>query len=497
MLSWEYPPANVGGLARHVYHLSRSLARRGHLVDVVTQGTRDTGNGGDGGEAGLSTGAAARSAGGRAAGPEEVALGEGLVRVHRQNAYTLSSPDFLHWVHQLNYSFLEAVMRLTVRGGPLDGPFDIVHAHDWLVAFTARAVKHAQRLPLVATIHATEAGRHHGIHNPWQRYISEVEWWLTYEAWRVICCSGYMESELAGQFQLPQDKMRVIPNGVDPEEVAAAEGPAEEAPEGRAEEPSPGKTGAGRGPRRRDFAQPGEDIVFFIGRLVREKGVDTLLDAFPAVLDRRPATRLVVAGTGPHEGHLRWRVSQMGLDGRVHFAGYLDDRTRNQLYRWAAVAVVPSYYEPFGLTALEAMAAGAPVVVSDTGGLAETVAHGETGLKVPPANPGELAAAILRLLSDPSFARRLAGEARRTAAERYSWAKVAEATEAVYSEVIGEARRTGWTAAGPERAAATGAKAPEAPPPDGEDWEAMRRRTRAMTRGLEPIGRYTPPIVRG
>jgi len=169
----------------------------------------------------------------------------------------------------------------------------------------------------------------------------------------------------------------------------------------------------------------------------------------------------------------------MGLGGRVHFTGYLDDRSRNLLLHWASAAVVPSYYAPFGLTALEAMAAGVPVVVSDTGGLGETVVHGETGLKVPPANPGALASAVLALLDDPVLARRLAGAARAEALDRYSWSDVAARTEAVYDEVVRAARESGWSA--------------EARPPAGEDWDLMRRRTRVMTRNLEPIGRYNPP----
>jgi len=495
MLSWEYPPANVGGLARHVHYLSRELARRGHLVEVITQGSGDGSSSGapDGG--GPSTKGRSGTVETGPPGVEENRIGKGLLRVHRRCPYALSSLDFLHWVHQLNYSFLEAVMAITARKGVLDGPFDIVHAHDWLVAFAARAVKHAYHIPLVATIHATEAGRHHGIHNPWQRCISEVEWWLTYEAWRVICCSGYMESELAGQFQLPPDKIRVIPNGIAPEEVETALKAVREADQAvRPVDGDPDRRPAsGRAPgrptlRRDDFAQPGEDIVFFVGRLVREKGVDTLLDAFPAVLERRPATRLVIAGTGPHEGHLRGRVSSMGLDGRVHFAGYLDDRTRNLLYHWASMAVVPSYYEPFGLTALEAMAAGAPLVVSDTGGLGETVVHNETGVKVPPANPGELAGALLRLLSDSGLARRLAEKARATVIDRFAWSKVASDTERVYNEIIREAEDHGWNGwsgvAGPTGKAVV---------PVGEDWETTRRKTRVMTRGFEPIGRYSPP----
>jgi len=529
MLSWEYPPVSVGGLARHVSYLSRELARRGHLVDVVTQAP---------------AGAPTAPASGRAAAAdqlEETPVGKGLLRVWRRTAYPVWAPDFLHWVHLLNYGFLEAVLALEAGRAVGDGPPDVVHAHDWLVAFAARAVKHACRVPLVATIHATEAGRHNGIHDPWQRYISEVEWWLTYEAWRVICCSDYMESELAGQFQLPTDKIRVIPNGIDPRDVdataaggdgpwtgggaAAGEGgpgPAERRIPGLPDRPPSGGDDIPLAVARERFAQPGESIVLFVGRLVREKGVDTLLDALPAVLDRRPATVLVVAGTGPNEESLRRRVGEMGLGGRVHFTGYLDDRCRNLLLRWASVAVVPSYYEPFGLTALEAMAAGTPVVVSDTGGLGETVVHGRTGLKVPPANPGELAAAILSLLEDRELAGRLAAAARADVLERYSWREVAARTEAVYAEVVRAARRAGFTPAGwttgrqeeplaaeapgretsaveAPRAEASGAEAPgaEAQGTGGEDWdwESMRRRTRALVRGTEPIGRYNPPTT--
>lgn len=454
MLSWEYPPVSVGGLARHVRYLSKEVARRGHTVDIVTQGQAQASGEDDGG------------AGGE---PEETPVGDGLLRVWRRDPCPVPAPDFLHWVHFLNYGFLEAILGLGAHG--VDGrPFDVVHAHDWLVAFAARAVKQACRVPLVATIHATEAGRHHGIHDPWQRYISEVEWWLTYESWRVICCSDYMESELAGQFQLPGDKIRVIPNGIDPRDV---------------EIPEPGRTAAWPGGEpgsplaRERFAQPGEDIVVYVGRLVREKGVDTLLDALPAVLDRRPATVLVIAGTGPNEESLRRRVREMGLGGRVHFGGYIDDRTRNLLLRWSSVAVVPSYYEPFGLTALEAMASGAPVVVSDTGGLGETVVHGETGFKVPPANPGELSAAILAVLEDRALAGAMAARARADVLRRYSWSEVAARTEGVYDEVVRAARDSGWSA--------------ETPLPPGEDWDEMRRRTRVLARGLEPIGRYNPP----
>jgi len=150
MLSWEYPPHNVGGLGRHVEDLSLSLARRGQRIHVITLGPQEE---------------------------EEKRPG---VWIHRVASYPLQYHDFLTWVLQLNIRFLEKAIEIVDRYGP----FHIIHGHDWLVAFAARALKHAYRVPLVATIHAIEAGRNQGLCSDLQRFINSVEWWLTYEAWK-------------------------------------------------------------------------------------------------------------------------------------------------------------------------------------------------------------------------------------------------------------------------------------------------------------------------
>jgi len=137
------------------------------------------------------------------------------------------------------------------------GNFHLVHGHDWLVAYVSRAVKHAFRIPMVATIHATEYGRNYGLHNNTQRHISDVEWWMIYESWRAICCSHYMKGELQHVFQVPDDKIRIIPNGVNTEAFRMTDNSC----------------------RREDYASPDEQIVLYVGRLVREKGVQVLLDA--------------------------------------------------------------------------------------------------------------------------------------------------------------------------------------------------------------------------
>lgn len=400
MLTWEYPPLSVGGLARHVEDLAGELVKTIDL-HILTRG-----------ETGL----------------EQLA---DPLPVHRIAPYPLQAPDFLTWVLQLNMALLQEGVRLFET----TGPFELVHAHDWLVAFAARALKHLYRIPLVATIHATEAGRNQGLHNDGQRYIAGVEWWLTYEAWRVIVCSEYMQQEVGRQFQLPVDKMAVIPNGVNPKKFQVTADPS----------------------FRACFAYPWEKIIFFVGRLVPEKGVQVLLQAMPAILRRCPEAKLVVAGQGPMEDALKNQAQSLGIGYKTHFCGYLDDTERNRLYACADVAVFPSLYEPFGIVALEAMAAGVPVVAADVGGLGEIVRDGENGLKARPGSASSLADHIARVLTDPGLADHLNSRAASWIKNVYNWEKIAGRTLTVYEEILREARRTGWF---PESRVAAGRRSP-------------------------------------
>ncbi|MEW6522658.1 MAG: glycosyltransferase family 4 protein [Bacillota bacterium] len=383
MLTWEYPPRVVGGLARHVYHLAGALSGRGVEVHVLTCGQEGS-------------------------VPRET---QARVTIHRVQPYPVTTPGFLPWVLQLNVAMLE--QGVSIMEG--EGPFDLIHAHDWLVALAARALKHLYRTPLIATIHATEHGRHQGLHNPDQRYISGVEWYLTYEAWKVICCSQYMKSDLMSVFGLPPEKLAVIPNGIDPGQLAAD------------------PLAPGRSPN-----------VLFVGRLVPEKGVSVLLDAAPRVLEACPEARFIVVGSGPAASELQHRAAGAGVGDRVTFAGYVDDETLAKLYRLAAVAVFPSLYEPFGIVALEAMASGAALVVSDTGGLAEIVEHEVNGIKTEPGNARALAEHIIRLLTNEPTRQRLVAAAYQKAVRDYSWPGIAAATFGVYTATVAAHRDSSW-----------------------------------------------------
>jgi glycosyltransferase involved in cell wall biosynthesis len=393
MLTWEYPPRIIGGISPHVYYLSKSLAKNGTKVYVVTCDF---------------PGAPAH----------EVVDG---VEVFRIDSYKNPSPDFATWVYLMNVNMQKEAAAL-IHG--LGGKVDVIHAHDWLVATAGIGLKHVFRRPFFATIHSTEIGRRNGIHFDYERMIHETEAWLTYEAWKVICCSDYMMGHVQWAFGLPWDKMIMVPNGVN-YEVYEKYGN-EDLKQFRAK-----------------FALPEERIVLFVGRLVYEKGVHVFVNAAPSVLAKVNA-KFVIVGNGYMKDQLSGLVKGMGLENKVLFTGFVDDDTLRKLQRCADVSVVPSLFEPFGIVALEAMAAGSPVVVSDTGGLSEIVEHDVSGVKVYVNNPESLAWGITKVLTDDGYANWLRNNAYKRIREKYDWNKIAQQTKTIYNNVLSEYSKSFW-----------------------------------------------------
>ncbi|CAH0117937.1 D-inositol-3-phosphate glycosyltransferase [Paenibacillus sp. CECT 9249] len=385
MLAWEFPPLIVGGLARAVYDLSRHLVSEHADVHVIT---RDT--------------------------PEAPAYEtmEGI-HVHRVRILqTATDIDFMDWVFQLNAAIADCAMELIAQGCR----FDFIHAHDWLVYYAAADLKGATGLPLIATIHATEHGRNHGnIHTDIQRRIHELERQLAEEADRVIVCSQAMVKEIMELFALPRHKLTLIPNGVDAGAVADA---------------------ADSASFRLRYAQPHERLLFYVGRLVYEKGVHVLIEAMPAILQHCPETKLVIAGTGPMKRELVDLAGRLGLERHIIFTGFILDDERNGLLQAADVCVFPSLYEPFGIVALEAMQSGTPVVVSDTGGFAELIEHGVDGFKALPGHRESLAWHITEMLLNGERAASMAAAAQRKVKRSYHWQSIAVTTRQVYEGVM-------------------------------------------------------------
>jgi glycosyltransferase involved in cell wall biosynthesis len=402
MLSWEFTPHIVGGMGRHVAELVPQLVDDGVEVHLVVP----------------------RLSGGEPIEPLPMPDGAPATNgslVHRVDVSGMRSDFFTNTWHD-NILVQDYCADLIRR----EGRFDLIHDHDWLSGFAATSLKHEFRLPLVATIHATEMGRNHGyLYSDLQRLIHQAEWWLTYEAWRIIACSEYMRWEVETYFGTPHSKVDVIPNGVDWRRFDAL----------REKDLSQ---------FRLAFAMPDQPIVYYVGRMVPEKGLSVLIDAVPLVLREWPGVRFVLAGGGGYANELREQAIRLGVAESVVLPGRIPDQVRDELFMVANCAVFPSLYEPFGIVALEAMAAGCPVVVSDVGGLSEVVRLHETGIKVRPNDPGSLAWGILHTLKHPDWSAQRVQNAYREVREEYNWHHIADMTIDVYSRVIEEAKAGEW-----------------------------------------------------
>ncbi len=383
MLTWEYPPRIVGGIARVVYDLSKRLIKDGHDVTVVTYKEGDM---------------------------PDFENDKG-VKVYRVPNFEINPNNFIDWIMQLNFNLVAKTTEIINK----EGKFDVIHAHDWLVAYAAKTLKHSFDIPLVATIHATEAGRNSGIHDDTQRYINDTEWMLTYEATEVIVNSNFMKGHVQGLFGLPFDKINVISNGINLNNFNGIERDYE---------------------FRRQYAMDNEKIILFMGRLVYEKGVQHLISAMPKILSNYNDAKLIIAGKGGMLDELRAQVDNMGLSSKVYFTGYLNGKQVQKMYKCADVAVFPSTYEPFGIVALEGMLAGVPTVVSDVGGLNEIVDHGVNGMKAYAGNPNSIADSILTVLYDAKLATTIAKNAKAKVREEFNWNKIAQDTHYVYERAI-------------------------------------------------------------
>jgi glycogen(starch) synthase len=290
-----------------------------------------------------------------------------------------------------------------------------VHAHDWLVAQGGITLSEVTGAPLVATLHATEAGRHHGwLPRPLNLAIHSVERWLAHRAAAVLTCSATMHDEVTSLFELPPERVTVVPNGIDVERWTAS---------------ARAKAAA----RRALIGDADGPLLVFAGRLAHEKGVQTLLPALRPLREAHPGLRLAIAGVGVHEKALRAQVRRLRIARAVHWLGFVPETDLPAVLGAADVAVVPSLYEPFGIVALEAAVAGAPLVVADTGGLRDLAAAGIAAASVPPGNTAALGDAIGKLLVDPVAARRVAARAARIVRRDYTWATVGVQTAAVYA----------------------------------------------------------------
>ncbi|VAZ92951.1 Glycogen synthase [Mycobacterium pseudokansasii] len=313
--------------------------------------------------------------------------------------------DMMAWTLAMGHAMIRAGLSLKRHGTDRAWRPDVVHAHDWLVAHPAIALAQFYDVPMVSTIHATEAGRHSGwVAGTISRQVHAVESWLVRESDSLITCSASMSDEITELFGPGLAETTVIRNGID----------------------------AARWPFAARRAHTGVPELLYVGRLEYEKGVHDAIAALPRIRRAHPGATLTIAGEGTQRDWLVEQARKHRVLKATKFVGHLDHTELLAVLHRADAAVFPSHYEPFGLVALEAAAAGAPLVTSNIGGLGEAVINGVTGISCPPRDVAALAAAMCAVLADPAAAQQRARAARDRLTSDFAWRTVAEETAQVY-----------------------------------------------------------------
>lgn len=397
IISWEYPPHVVGGIGKHIMQLvpalgAVALPHEPLAIDVITP----------------------QSAGG--AVQEQISEN---ITIYRIDMPAMDVRDLYNSVIASNVYFVEEATRLAQQHA-----YDLIHIHDWLTGMAGIVLKYQWKIPLLVTIHATERGRHQGyVPSNTSHQIDQMEWKICYEAWRVIVCSQFMRQEVQEYFGVPDDKIDVIANGV------AIAPDAQCSPEELSQ-------------LRRQYATNGEKLLFFVGRVTYEKGLQVLIRAMPYILSHHPHTRLLVAGR--NGAKMAPLAEELQVAQTVDFLGYVSDQERDCFYQMVDAAIFPSLYEPFGMVVLEAMALDCNVIASDVGGLSEVVKHLHNGLTVYPNDPQSIAWAVDQLFADPKAAQKRRQSASQEVNAIYRWDKIAQQTAQLYQRIVGERTQVQW-----------------------------------------------------
>jgi len=406
---YEYPPKIVGGLGTYAAEITRKFVLNDHDVTVFTMND-DAGS--------LPT--------------REIWRG---IEIHRPLHIDISdslpdviAEDIRKWgrgVHLFGklmvYNYLSAAKLINELIKKEGIKYDVVVAHDWLSAMGGITVKRETGLPLAFHVHSTEKGRTLGNGSS---VVSNIELRAGLMADMVVTVSYAMKDELV-QLGFPKDKIKVSYNGVDPQKY----NPANVSNEGI------------KRIRAKYGIKDDELMILFLGRLVNVKGVDKLIMSLPHVLRQIPKAKLVIVGVGDLQEYLSNLTRTMRLDEYVKFCfDFIPEEERILHYAACDLAVFPSYYEPFGIVALEAMSMEKPVVVGAGGvsGMREIViccGEEQCGYHIDPNNPSDIAWGVTSALESPERRKWLGKNGRKRVLAEFTWGKIAQHTIELYETI--------------------------------------------------------------
>jgi len=381
MLSWEsLHSISVGGVAAVVSEMAAAMERKGHEVHVFTR------------------------------------IGEGqssyqqIDGVHYHRCPFNLQSNFIDEINDMCRSFVYHFFQTE----DFSGPFDIVHAHDWLASNAAVWIKHGRGKKMALSIHSTEYGRCGN--NFWggqSGRIRDHERHGTYCADRVMTVSHALKNEIMWMYNVPEWKARVVYNGINYHHFDGWINPAEV------------KANYG--------ISPVDPTTLFVGRMAYQKGPDLLVEAIPYILNYYPHAKFIFAGEGDMRSSVESLAWSLGVSHATRFLGYRSGQELINLYKASDLVCVPSRNEPFGIVILEAWSAGKPVVASCNGGPSEFVWHEVDGLKIYDY-PESIAWGIGNMFKDFEHARWMGRNGRTAVETSFSWDSIADQVLSIYQE---------------------------------------------------------------
>lgn len=397
----ELSKPDTGGQVVFVLEMAKRFARFGYDVDLVTRQFEEQ--------------------------PEEEKIQPGL-RIWR---VPFGGKDFIPKEDMHDYAdegvtnFLNAVEQYDLH-------YDIVHSHYWDAGYIGMKIAEALSIPHVHTPHSLgwwkrqgmlEAGESDEQIEQTYRFTERIEKerQVYHAASFGICTTPQQQQIMRDQYDVPESRLTVIPAGIDDERFT----------------PSFASTP----PRIREHFQFTDNDVYTVGRAADNKGIDLLIRAFPYVRELVPKARLQLAvGTGSnHDRDLiqQWKqlAEDVGVAEYTNWIGYIPDDKMPDYYRAAGVFALPSRYEPFGMTAIEAMACGTPTVVTVHGGLCGRLNFGEHGLYADPRHPQEFGTMLAMPIRYPRLRERLAANGAELARQQFGWSGIAKQTLKVFHQV--------------------------------------------------------------
>lgn len=395
MFGWEFPPHNSGGLGVACQGLTRAMAARG--IDIVFVMPKK-----------LDVNASWARFVFADAGFEVRAVNSVLKPYVTGQTYSRA----LHDIGIYGNDLLSEVRRYALLGGAIakEEQFDVIYAHDWLSFGAGMEAKKVSGKPLIVHVHATEFDRCGGPLGV-NKDVYDIERQGMEAADRIIAVSQFTKDIIVRHYGIPDWKVRVVHNGID--EMT-------------------GPKGAMNHLRLSALKQSGYSIVLFLGRITLQKGPDYFLRAAKSVLMREPKVVFLLSGSGDMERQMMDLAAHLGISDRVLFTGFLTGPDQHEVYSAADLFIMPSVSEPFGITALEAMKTGTPVLVSKQSGVAEAVKH---ALKADFWDVDEMTNKILGVIKHKGLRRSLSENGRREVAG-LSWEDAAGKVENVLQETL-------------------------------------------------------------